>query len=599
MRRTVVGLLALMALVSAPAPSGAQALLQATWEGDETTVKRLLEEGADPNVQDHDGHAPLHAAAIAGQPGVAGLLVKNGAELELADDYGRTPLLLVARESGNELVARILLEHGADVNALDRAGASSLELAAWRGFEDVVNTLLDHGATVDPRSERMPLLTSFAVAKGLERLFRELVEAGVDLGIRTENGGSLLHAAAEGGSAEITRLLLNTELDVMEPDRYHWTPLHYAAERGRTAVTELLIAHGADVNAKTLAGHAPLSLTDTYGKEEEARLLKVHGATPGPGPEPRRGPWMGEEPPGTGVAVFAPDLVSSNRFEHGTVSFSPDGREAFWESSFLPDEQGYSWGRILTSKLVGGEWTRPTFASFSPDWHWGDDVPFFSPDGERLFFASMRPLLEGGERQGERIWVVERSADGWTSPQVIQDGPNTMGMHWQFSVAANGDIYFGSGDPGGEGRGDIYRSRLIDGAYQRPENLGPGINTEADELSPFIAPDQSYLLFTAMGRQDGLGGLDLYISFRDPDGGWTEPMNLGSSVNGPGNDLCPHVSPDGVFLFWNSQRTGNSDNYWTEAGIIEELRERAMGVGNTDFSLRISVRLTMPESAGL
>jgi hypothetical protein len=376
---------------------------------------------------------------------------------------------------------------------------------------------------------------------------------------------------------EITRLLLDRGFDVMGQDRYQWTPLHYAAERGRAEVTELLLARGADVNGTTLAGHTPLSLTATYGKEEEARLLEAHGATRAPDPRPRRGPWLGEVPPGPEAAVFALDLVSSNRFEHGTISFSPDGAEAFWESSFLPDEQGYSWGRILTSRQVEGEWTPPAFAPFSTDWHHGDDVPFFSPDGERLFFSSLRPRTEGGERGGEHIWVVERRGDGWSDPRIIEGGPNAMGMHWQFSVAANGDIYFGSGDAGGKGRGDIYRSRFVDGAYQHPENLGPRINTEVDEFSPFIAPDQSYLLFTSMGRPSGLGSADLYISFQDPAGEWTEPMNLGESVNGPGDEICPQVSRDGAYLFWNSQRSGNSDNYWMEADVIEKLRDKALG----------------------
>ncbi len=569
-------LLTLLALASYPVPSQAQSLPGAAQAGDTAAVRRLLEEGADPNLQDHEGHSPLHVAAAAGRPGTLGLLLEHGADPALIDAWGRTPLLLVARESGNEAAARVLLEHGAGVNALDRSGASGLELAAWRGFSEVVDVLLDYGATVDRRGERTPLLTSYAVTKGLERLFGELLRTGVDLGIRTENGGSLLHAAAEGGSVEITRLLLEQGLDAMEEDTYRWTPLHYAAERGRTAVSELLVARGADVNARTLAGHTPLSLTEIYEKEEEARLLRSRGAVRGPAPPARRGPWMGETTPGSKAKVFAQDLVSSNRFEHGTVSFSPDGREAFWESSFLPDERGYSWGRILTSRLEGGEWTRPTFAPFSPDWHYGDDVPFFSPDGEKLFFASMRPLEEGGEPAGEQIWVVERTLSGWGRPEVLRGGPNTMGMHWQFSVAANGDIYFGSGDPGGFGAGDIYVSRSVDGSYRAPENLGPSINSPGYELSPFIAPDQSYLLFTAMDRPDGFGRLDLYISFKTPEGSWTEPVNLGGAVNGPGDDLCPQVTSDGAYLFWNSQRTGNSDNYWMDAGIIEALRARTL-----------------------
>jgi Tol biopolymer transport system component len=283
---------------------------------------------------------------------------------------------------------------------------------------------------------------------------------------------------------------------------------------------------------------------------------------------------MGEEPPGSEPQVFALDVVSSNRFEHGTVTFSPDGTEAFWESSFMPDETGYSHGRILTSRLGADGWTTPEYASFSPDFENGGDVPFFSPDGRRLYFDSARPV-DG--RRAERIWVVDRTSEGWSEPYLIQGGPNTMGMHWQFSVAANGNIYIGSGDPGGFGASDIWVSRLVDGVYQGPENLGPMINSEASENSPFIAPDESYLIFTGMDRPVTQGGIDLYISFKTLEGQWTDAMNMGPTVNGPSYEMCPMVSGDGRYLFFNSRPQGNADNYWMDAGIIDELRAQALG----------------------
>lgn len=611
MRFPVVGSLALSFLLLLPRPSGAQGILQAIRRGDETEVLRhlaedpevvhatddrnrsplhvaagagqagivglLLDRGADPNLQDHDGHSPLHWAGMYGRDAALQVLLDHGVELELRDDYGRTALLLVARESGSVAAARALLEHGADPDALDRFGASSLNLAAWRGFEDVVDALLDHGASLDAGGSRASVLPEYAAQGGLERLFRALADAGADFGSRTENGGSLLHAAAEGGSEEIVGILLDRGFDVGERDRYGWSPLHYAAQRGREAVSELLISRGADVNAVSVGGHTPLSVTGTYGKEAVARFLESHGARRrAGGPPPRAGPWMGEEPPGPEPKVFALDLVSSNRFEHGTVTFSPDGKEAFWESSFMPNETGYSQGRILTSRLEDGRWTPPEFAPFSPGWRINDDVPFFHPNGDALYFDSSRPDQGEDDEFRERLWVVRKTATGWGEPELLQGGPNTMGLHWQFSVAANGNLYFGSDDPGGVGAGDVWVSRWVGGAYLPPENLGPVVNTPASEDSPFIAPDESYLLFTAMDRPDSMGGTDLYISFRTPDGGWTEPMNLGPPINTASNDLCPQVSPDGRFLFWNSHAGGNADVYWVDAGFLETLREEVL-----------------------
>ncbi|MGW8266109.1 MAG: ankyrin repeat domain-containing protein [Longimicrobiales bacterium] len=642
MRFSFGGFLALFPLLLHPTQVGAQTIFEAVREGDEAAVQRLLaedpelvrltddreatplhhaagygrtgivrlllEHGADPNLQDYQGHAPLHLAGMYGRDEVVTVLLELGGELELEqrDDYGRTPLLLVARESGSGAAARALLDHGADPDALDRYGASSLNLAAWRGFEDVVNALLDHGAALDAGGSRASVLPAYAAQGGLERLFRALAEAGADFGSRTENGGSLLHAAAEGGSEEIVGTLLDRGFDATERDRYGWTPLHYAAQRGREGVSALLISRGADVNAVSVGGHTPLSVTDTYGMEAEARLLESHGAHPSTDGAPRRaGPWMGEKPPGLEPTVFAPDLVSSNRFEHGTVTFSPDGKEAFWESSFMPNETGYSQGRILTSRLEDGRWTppefapfspswrtshgriltsrleeggwtAPAFATFSPSWRTNDDVPFFHPLGDALYFDSSRPDEGEDDEFRERLRVVRKTAEGWGDPELIQGGPNTMGLHWQFSVAANGNLYFGSDDPGGFGAGDVWLSRWVDGVYYPPENLGPAINTPASEDSPFIAPDESYLLFTGMDRPDSMGGTDLYITFRRPDGGWTEPMNLGSPVNTASNDLCPQVSPGGRFLFWNSHARGNADVYWVDAGFLQALREEVL-----------------------
>ena len=145
-------------------------------------------------------------------------------------------------------------------------------------------------------------------------------------------------------------------------------------------------------------------------------------------------------------------------------------------------------------------------------------------------------------------------------------------MHWQFSVAADGSIYFASDDPGGLGSGDLYVSRFADGRYLAPVNVGAPVNSEYEERGPFIAPDQSYLLFMRARAPGNLGMIDLYVSFRNADGSWSAPRNLGPRVNSEGNEICPIVSPDGRYLFFNSSRSGNDDDYWVDAGLIQELR---------------------------
>jgi len=215
---------------------------------------------------------------------------------------------------------------------------------------------------------------------------------------------------------------------------------------------------------------------------------------------------------------------------------------------------------MLYSRLENGMWTEPVPASFSQLGS-GDDVPTFSPDGARLYFLSARKEPSEEEGRGERIWYVDRTASGWSEPRIVDGGPNTVDLHWEFSVAADGSVYVAS-------RGDLYVSRYVDGRYAEPESLGARLNSDADESMPFIAPDGSYLLFTRFRHPDNYEFADLWISFPGEHGEWTEPMNLGERINSMGG-ICPVVSPDGRYLFFNS---GNDDNYWVDAGFIDRLR---------------------------
>jgi len=145
-------------------------------------------------------------------------------------------------------------------------------------------------------------------------------------------------------------------------------------------------------------------------------------------------------------------------------------------------------------------------------------------------------------------------------------------MHWQFSVDGRGDIYFGSRAAGGLGMADIYCARLVDGRYQKPENLGSVINTSGNDHCPFIAPDGSYLIFSKDGNEG-----DLFVSFRSAEDGWTTPRSLGFPVNTEAGELCPIVAADGRYLFFLSTREGESHPYWVEAKSLDALRSSGAG----------------------
>ena len=87
-----------------------------------------------------------------------------------------------------------------------------------------------------------------------------------------------------------------------------------------------------------------------------------------------------------------------------------------------------------------------------------------------------------------------------------------------------------------------------------------------------MAADESYLIFHRHGQPDGVGGPDMYISFKDSGGNWTTPINMGEPVNSRSSEVCAAVTHDGRYLFVASARNGNNDNYWIDATIIESLR---------------------------
>ena len=194
-----------------------------------------------------------------------------------------------------------------------------------------------------------------------------------------------------------------------------------------------------------------------------------------------------------------------------------------------------------------------------------------SPDENRLFFLSFRPL-ERDPVERERIWYSVRTASGWSAPEVIDDVVARHPTHWQFSFTQSGDLYFTSEAPEVLGEQDVYVSRLRDGHYQEPHSVGGSVNTDVREFCPFVAPDESYLLF-ARSVPEKEGRSDLFVSFRDEGGGWTQAVNLGDEINSLHNEVSPVVSRDGRFLFFNRSSSECNDILWVDAEIIARLRE--------------------------
>ena len=276
------------------------------------------------------------------------------------------------------------------------------------------------------------------------------------------------------------------------------------------------------------------------------------------------GPYLGQKPPGIVPEQFAPDIIPIEDIEHCFPTFSSDGREVFW----MTLKRG-SKPKIMHMKEVDGHWTPPEVAPFAGE-H-SDMQPVFSPDGTRLYYASARP---GGFGKLD-IWYVERKGDGWGEPVNLGAPPNTADSETQSTFTADGTVYFLASMDSVEWERDIYRCRHVDGQYLAREALNTVINSKDCDAYPFIAPDESYLMFGSCRPGGKSVETDAYISFRDDDGSWSEPRHMGDAINNGKSVSFPYLSIDGKYLFFERfiEGEGGADAFfWMDSGITDSLR---------------------------
>jgi ankyrin repeat protein len=550
----------------------AQDIFMAVQAGDLAKVKALVEK--DPGLVravDNSGKTPLHIAAEMGRKEAAAYLIEKGAVVDQKDAMNRTPLWWCAARSASLEVAGLLLDRGADINATDGGWGPPLVIAAFSGPEAMVDYLLDRGAALPAANDRaIDQLLTPAAERGLVKLMKRLIATGVNIQTKDEAGTSLMHKAAAGGSPEIIEIFVQAGLSSADANSIGWTPLHYASEAGRLKAVEMLLAKGAPLDARTKEGKTAFNLAREWNRKDVADFLAAKGADRS---EPKfpvlTGPYLGQKLPGKTPELFAPGIVAAKYAFHGGVSFSPDGREAYWS---VQDYGGAM--ASLESKTVAGRWTMPKPMSFVALGR-SDDVPFPSPDGRELYFVSNRPLDKGGRGGKENIWVMEKTGAGWSNPRPLPPIVNSMNLHWQVSVDLKRNLYFGGSEEGrGYGLQDIYCSRYENGTYAKPENLGGAINGPGFDHSPFIAPDGSYLIYSRNNPQGR--GDSLFISFLKKDGTWTRSSELNSVMGYRARSMCPWVTPDGKYLFFAGIVAGENMPFWAEAAFIEDLRKIAL-----------------------
>ena len=283
-----------------------------------------------------------------------------------------------------------------------------------------------------------------------------------------------------------------------------------------------------------------------------------------------KGPYLGQKPPGMTPEIFAPGIVCTEKNE-GYLVFLNHGSVLVFDR-WLP--QSDESNPYLLMEIRDGIWTKPR-ASSHPQNPYDPDLPI-SPDEKTLFFALNRSTDGMGESEtGWDMWMTKWTDQGFSHIRRLAEPVSSEKRDAWASLAQNGNLYFMSNRNGSYGRWDIYKALYDDGRYVDVQNIGRPVNSEVSEADPAIAPDESYLLFCSY-RPDGFGGADLYITFRKQDGSWTTPQNMGPVINTSAEEEKPYVTPDGKYLFFSNDAPGNLEIYWVDARIIDELKAKAL-----------------------
>ena len=280
------------------------------------------------------------------------------------------------------------------------------------------------------------------------------------------------------------------------------------------------------------------------------------------------GPYLGQDPPGLQAEVFAPGIVSTDA-EEVMYGFFNDGSLLFFERIGRDFDGDWIDAPLFRMEMNDGVWNEPMLrAEAGRPWYfeYADAL-----EGFVVWFAWRKNLDGSGPTLDIDLWRVVKESEGWSEPERFGPPVNTDDFDSWPSLSESGTLYFFSTREGGLGRSDLHRAVPRDAGDFDVENLGSVINSEHSDHDPFVAPDESYLLFCS-NRPGVLGENDIYVSFRAQDGTWTTPRNLGADVNTPGDDTRPYVTSDGKYLFFNSTDRGSRDIYWVSAEVIAQLK---------------------------
>jgi len=281
----------------------------------------------------------------------------------------------------------------------------------------------------------------------------------------------------------------------------------------------------------------------------------------------RQESYLGLKPPGMKPEVFAPGVVSIEDGKEYKISFTPDLSEMVFTRRTPKGRND----RLWYCRFEDGRISTPVPAPFGCDCN--EMEASFTPDGNRVYITSFRPLPGESERSRRpRLWIADRTEEGWSEPRLLES-PLAESIPVYLSFERGGSVYFTNSRPR-----EIRTARLVDGDYVDIEPLPEEINYLPNVAHPAVARDGSFLIIDSIREEDGSLVGSLYVSFRRPDGSWTRAVSMKEALQATDEDIyaAPRVTPDMKYILFERyvRETDKADIYWVDARVLDSLRPR-------------------------
>jgi|GEM_PF-1253072 len=267
--------------------------------------------------------------------------------------------------------------------------------------------------------------------------------------------------------------------------------------------------------------------------------------------------YLGQKPPASTPELFAPSLVNTDAIEINTV-YNSSFTELFFtriiDGTFV----------IHHSELINGNWTTPQpIQMYAEDANSVAIDPSITQDGNTMYFLGISPADRSNGSKPD-IYRSQKVGGRWQLATKVGYPISTEEYAESYPiVVADGSLYFTSDRPGSMGKRDIFRAQYLgNGKFDTPVNIGAEINSEENQRSTYVSPDESFLITgNTYTEENGFA-----ISFKK-DNKWQRPIHfsVGESLQEDWVYFCPYMSPDNKYFFFSKRYSNPVDSGWKGA----------------------------------